>query len=232
MNFLRISSAIQQNAHNHPDGAILIPGGSAGEEFQSMRRRLMQEAQHSGNGFLARRIGESRTLRQAFERIRLGGALPVSGGNMADRYVVTSGSSAVSTSLKVMCALATGTTVTNELIAWDVTQNGALNATTAASQVDFQKTTTASSGGATATPNKFGAQADLAAQTTARVNDTTNGSTPTTYFSFFVPVVSGISYQYPLGREWTMTTSQFTGVAITGATAVSANYICNVYFSE
>lgn len=237
MNPLILTSHLNQVVKKHPGGAILIPG-DAMEEYQHRRREQLASYDNYGEfrRFELKRLGIEDIPIKTIERIMRALDIPmapeVAGATDYDTFVITSGSAAVATTLKVMAQMATGTALDNVMLGWDVYQNGALNATTAASQVDVQRQSGVSSGGATFTPNRLNPITPHAAATTVRINDTTNGATPTTLFSLFVPVVSGISYQYPLGRELAMTASSWLAFCITGATGVSANYIFNGYFAE
>lgn len=149
---------------------------------------------------------------------------------MAQVFLVTSGSAAlVANTLKTAVQLATGAAVQNRIVQVDITFNG-VTASAVPVQVDIVKTTGASSGGAAATPTKANTDARAAAATTARINDTTPGVLSAVQSSYFVPPTSGLSIQFPLGREPGMTVSEFWEVRLNAAAAVS--YIVNVWFEE
>jgi hypothetical protein len=138
---------------------------------------------------------------------------------MAQIYTVTSGQTAGATagSVKVAVALATGAQVRAKIIQVDVTLNGT-NAAAKPVKVEFVKTAAAPSGGSTYTPllNQPGGRTS---QTTARINDTTDGSTPVIQQGYLVPATSGMVMQFPLGREIEMSVSEFWEVRVTWQSA-------------
>lgn len=148
-------------------------------------------------------------------------------------YVVNSGKTAcASNAAKVAVALATGSAVTNTLVGFDVTFDGTSSSATPI-LVELVKTTAASSGGASATVQIVSANTSRSVQTTARINDTTDGSTPTVLAGWFVPPTGGFSYQWPLGREVEMPVSAFFEIRITTATGSGTpNYDVNLWFEE
>lgn len=151
---------------------------------------------------------------------------------MGQTYSVTTGltAGAVAGTAKVAIQLATGAQVSNVIAQLDVTFNG-VNAAAKPVLVELVKTTGASSGGATFTPLKEHARAN--AQTTARINDTTDGASPTVYKGYEVPPTSGMIIQYPLGREPELVLSDFWEVRITWVTGETvASYLVNVQFEE
>jgi hypothetical protein len=151
------------------------------------------------------------------------------------RYTVSSGkvAAAAAGTVKVAVQLATPATDTNTIHGIDVTfDSTASGAGAVAALVELVRTTGASSGGATSTPAPW-KKGQIASGTTARINDTTDGSAPSVLKSWLVPVVSGVLQQLPLGREVDMEASDFVEVRITlqsGATA--CNYDCNVDLEE
>lgn len=152
---------------------------------------------------------------------------------MAQIYSVTSGltAGAAAASIKASVALATGTQVRAKIIQIDVTLNGT-NSAGKPVKVELVKTTAAPSGGSTYTPllNQPGGRTS---QTTARINDTTDGSSPTIQQGFMVPCTSGICIQFPLGREPEMAVSEFWEVRITWQTSETVtDYLVNVWFEE
>lgn len=152
---------------------------------------------------------------------------------MPQLYSVTSGLTACATagSVKVAVALATGAQVRATITQIDVMFNGNTS-TEKPVKVELVKTTAAPSGGSTYTPllNQPGGRT---AQTTARINDTTDGSSPTIQQGYLVPATSGICFQYPLGREIEMAVSEFWEVRITLQSGAAANdYLVNVWFTE
>lgn len=152
---------------------------------------------------------------------------------MPQLYSVTSGltACAAAASVKVAVALATGSQVRATIVQVDVMFNGT-TATEKPIKVEFVKTTAAPSGGSTYTPllNQPGGRTS---QTTARINDTTDGSSPTIQQGYLVPATSGMCIQYPLGREIEMAVSEFWEVRITIQSGGAANdYLVNVWFTE
>lgn len=153
---------------------------------------------------------------------------------MARGYTVTSGlTSLAASTTKVACQLATGATVNNTIRSFDVSfDSTASGAGAVPVRVELVRATGASSGGATFTPLKT-YPADVAAITTARVNDTTDGTSPTILRSWLVSPTSGFSYQFPLGRELIMNNSDFLELRlISQAGMTTCNYEANIEFEE
>jgi hypothetical protein len=151
---------------------------------------------------------------------------------MGQLFSVTSGKTAgaAAGSVKVAVALATGAGVRNVITQIDVTLNGT-NAAAKPVLVELVKTTAAPSGGGTYTPIKV--QSRVASVTTARTNDTTDGSSPTIQQAWLVPATSGMVVQFPLGREIEMAPSEFWEVRVTWQSAETVtDYLVNVYFEE
>jgi hypothetical protein len=151
---------------------------------------------------------------------------------MGQLFSVTSGKTAgaAAGSVKVAVALATGSGVRNVITQIDVTLNGT-NAAAKPVLVELVKTTAAPSGGSTYTPIKV--QSRVASVTTARINDTTDGASPTIQQAWLVPATSGMVVQLPLGREIEMAPSEFWEVRITWQSAETVtDYLVNVYFEE
>lgn len=151
---------------------------------------------------------------------------------MSAVYVVSSGkTAAASTATKVAVQLATGSGITCKLIAFDVTFDGA-DATKTPIRVELAKTTGASSGGAAGTLNQVGGKTRTV-QTTARTNDTSDGSSPTVLAAWEVSPTSGMSMQFPLGREPEMDASAYLEIRVTTvAGSGTPNYDCNVWIEE
>lgn len=148
---------------------------------------------------------------------------------MAVQYVITTGSTALTAATaKTMIE---GTTDANgpppEWIALDITFNGT-TATAVPVTVDF--CTYAATGTGTAyTPKKFG-QAVGVARSTWKINDTVEPTTPVVLFSWFIPPTSGITYQWPLGRELFHPISTVQGIRLTAPAGVNA--IVNLTIEE
>ncbi|HLE52691.1 MAG TPA: hypothetical protein VI755_11550 [Anaerolineales bacterium] len=152
---------------------------------------------------------------------------------MPQLYSVTSGltAGAAAGSVKVAVALATGAQVRATITQIDVTLNGT-NAASKPVKVELVKTTAAPSGGSTYTPllNQPGGRTS---QTTARINDTTDGSSPTIQQGYLVPATSGMVIQFPLGREIELAVSEFWEVRVTWQSAETVtDYLVNVWFTE
>lgn len=155
--------------------------------------------------------------------------LAVRGGS-GNLYTVTGGAAAAVGAVKVMAQLATGATVDAVITQFDVTMDGT-NAAATPVAVDIASETGASSvSGSAYTPNKYGNPAGRAAQATARINDTTDGASPTVLKTYYVPPTSGLIIQSPLDREKGTGVSSFTAFRINAPAAV--NYKCNVEFAE
>ena len=152
---------------------------------------------------------------------------------MPQLYSVTSGltACAAAASVKVAVALATGAQVRAIITQIDVMFNG-ISSTAKPVKVELVKTTAAPSGGSTYTPilNQPGGRTS---QATARINDTTDGSSPTIQQGYLIPATSGMIIQLPLGREIEMAVSEFWEVRITLASSETViDYMCNVWFTE
>lgn len=151
---------------------------------------------------------------------------------MSQLFSVTSGltAGAAAGSIKVAIALAAGSTINGVLVGADITFDG-VNAAAVPVKVEWVSTTAAPSGGSTYTPNQIGAE--RASIITARVNDTTDGTSPTILAAWEIPPTSGVIQQLPLGREWKIPVSSFRELRVTwlsGQTVV--NYLANLYFEE
>lgn len=114
-----------------------------------------------------------------------------------------------------------------EWIAVDITFDG-VTATAVPVRVDF--CTYAATGTGTAnTPKKLG-QAQGNAQSTWKINDTVEPTTPTILFSWYVPPTSGLQYLWPLGRELFHGVSTVQGIRLTAPATVNA--IVNLVIEE
>ena len=148
-------------------------------------------------------------------------------------FVCTATAACASNAAKTAIQLATGTTVANAIVAFDISFDGA-DATKTPIIVTLEKPTAASSGGSTFTPLTLGPYATaVAAVTTSRVNDTTPGTGNVVYARWAVSPTSGFSYQFPLGRELTMRVSEFLELKVTTVTASGTPaYHANLWFEE
>lgn len=152
---------------------------------------------------------------------------------MAQLYSVTSGvtATAAAATVKVAIQLATPSTQSMVLVGLDVSCTGAASAGTWL--VELCHETGASSGGSTYTPNKYGVDQSKAALTTARINDTTDGASPTILQAWEVSNAGVFSYLWPLGRELFTTVSSWLAIRVTvpsgGATG---SYLASAIFEE
>lgn len=147
-------------------------------------------------------------------------------------YVVNTGKTAVvSNGLKIAVQVATGAGITCKLVQWDVSFDGA-DATKTPIRVELVKTTGASSGGAAGTFTQVQGKTRTV-QASCRTNDTSDGSSPTVLAAWEVSPTSGMSMQYPLGREVEMDASSYLEIRITTVTASGTpNYDVNVWIEE
>lgn len=139
---------------------------------------------------------------------------------MARRYVVqVSAMALVAATDKGAFELATPSTVDRVcIVAWCLTFDG-VTATNVPPAVDWIRTT-ATGTGTGFTPLTI--NTGVASVTTAKHSITTIGSTPTTYYPFYIPPTSGFCIQSPLGREEIeMLASQFWTLRINAANAVN-----------
>ena len=98
---------------------------------------------------------------------------------MGVQYSVQSGLTSIAASTtKVACAIATGTTVRATLVGFDISfDSTATGAGAVPVRVELVRVTAASSGGVIFTPILWD-KLQHAAVTTARINDTTDGTSP------------------------------------------------------
>lgn len=148
-------------------------------------------------------------------------------------FVVQSGKTAAgSNTTKVACQIATTSTKTCNIVAFDVSFDGT-TATNTPIEVKIVRPTAAGSGGSTFTPLLVSADASATSSTTARINDTTAGASGTLLASWFVPPTSGFSYQFPLGREIEAKVSEFYELQVVTVTGSGTpNYEANLWFEE
>lgn len=147
---------------------------------------------------------------------------------MTVQYVVTAGPTALAAATaKTMIELTTTANVPCEWVAVDITFDGT-TATATPVRVDF--CTYAATGTGTAyTPKRLG-QAIGTSQTTSKINDTVEPTTPVVVFSWYVPPTGGVMYQWPLGRELFHNVSTVQGIRLTAPATV--NTIVNLTFEE
>lgn len=122
---------------------------------------------------------------------------------MAETYSVTaSGVAASAATAKTVIEIAAGATVSGRLIAADVTFRGGVTTTSKEVLVELVRYATTGTGTAY-TPLKANGEGQArAANITAKTNMSAEPGTPTVLKSWYVPAVSGLLQQLPLGREW------------------------------
>jgi hypothetical protein len=146
-------------------------------------------------------------------------------------YTVTTGGVAlVAATAKTVAEITTGSGVTNAWVSFDVTFDGA-TATNVPVKVELVSYTGASTGTAF-TPLKANGEAqNVAATSTAKVNDTVEPTTPTVRRSWAIPPTSGVLFQFPLGREVAyMPVSSIYGIRCTAPNGV--NVYVQIDFEE
>jgi hypothetical protein len=147
---------------------------------------------------------------------------------MTVQYVTTTGATAlVAATAKTMIEVSSTANVPCEWVACEIMFDG-VTASAVPVRVDFC-TYTATGTGTGYTPKKLG-QAVGTAQSTVKINDTVEPSTPTILFSWYVPPTSGIWYQWPLGRELFQNVSTVQGIRLTSPAVVNA--IVNLTIEE
>jgi len=148
---------------------------------------------------------------------------------MAALFSVNSGYVAlVANTAKTFIELGTNATIDNVWTGLEITFNGV---TAAAEPVKVEIISLAATGtGTVYTPTRYGTNQGRAALTTAKVAMTVEGTGPSIITAVYVPPTSGLSSQWPLGRELGMTVSKFYGVRLTAVAAVNASV--NLIFEE
>lgn len=156
---------------------------------------------------------------------------------MANSYSISSGLTAcpAAGSVKVVAQAASTAGVQFEIPQIDISfDSTATGAGAVAVVVSLVRTTAASSGGATFTPGKLSNPDGPASNTTARINDTTDGTSPTVLWETLVyPTGLPFVLQYPLGRAWRSKVSDFIELRIKPQTGFTAcNYDGNLMIEE
>ena len=151
---------------------------------------------------------------------------------MADQlWVVTSGVYAVPTAGLAAVEVATGAGISNSWAGFDVTFDG-VTAAAVPAQINLMTFT----GTGTGTAITFGAahRANVSVQynpvSTVKVNMTVIGAGGIIVASYKCHPQAGLSYQFPLGREFGMGPSMFKGIQVIAPAAV--NCIVNLWFVE
>jgi hypothetical protein len=154
------------------------------------------------------------------------------------QYTVTTGKVSIAASVTnvVPISLACGATVAACLIGFDISFDSvATGAGAAPILVSVVRTSTVSSTtGAAYTPLAFNSLLHSAV-TTARTGDTVGGTLVGTGVlkSWLVSPTSGLSYQWPLGREIDVPHSTFLEVRLTSiAGMTTCNYVASLDFEE
>lgn len=139
---------------------------------------------------------------------------------MTVQYVTTTSNVALAAATaKTVIEVTTTANVPCEWVAVEITFDG-ITPTAVPVRVDFC-TYAATGTGTTYTPKKLG-QAVGTAQSTVKVNDTVEPTTPVILFSWWIPPTSGLVYQWPLGRELFQNVSTVQGIRLTAPAAVNA----------
>lgn len=154
---------------------------------------------------------------------------------MARKYSVNSGLTSIANSItKVLAQIATPSTSDCTVIAFEVTFDGPppSGSTNAPAKLELVRTTAASSGGSTATPAKW-MKDRAAAQSTARINDTSDGTSPTVLKGWEIPSGGGYADKFPLGREFELGVSDFWELRlVTPSGWTTQNYEANIDIEE
>lgn len=151
---------------------------------------------------------------------------------MANNFTIRANAASPSNTVKVACSIASTSTKTAKLTQLDISFDGVDNTKTPI-LVELVRTTSAPSGGASHTPALLGGDASVTSNCTARINDTTDGGSPTVLLSWYVPPTGGLSIQFPLGREPSLKISDFLELRVTTVTASGTpNYAAAITFEE
>ncbi len=149
-------------------------------------------------------------------------------------FTVNSGKVAsASAALKVAVQIASTSTKTCKIVGVDFTFDGTTATNTPILCEMVRETGASSTGGTAPTPVLAGGDASVTSNMTARINDTTDGASPTVLCGWLVPPTGGFSYQWPLGREITLKISDFVAARVTTvAGSGTPNYDVTIWFSE
>jgi hypothetical protein len=148
---------------------------------------------------------------------------------MAEVYSVTAGAVALTAATaKTVIEITTTSTKPARVVQWSATLDA--SAAAAGVKVELVRYTGASTGSAY-TPLKYNGEGQaIAAQTSAKTNDTVEPTTPTVVETYYIPNTAGIFVQYPLGREHYVPISTIWGIRVTSAAVV--NVSANLAFEE
>lgn len=149
---------------------------------------------------------------------------------MTVQYSVTTGlTSLTAATAKTMIEVNPSANVPAELISMDISSSYTTSATPITLLVELVSNTGTGTG-TSYTPKRYG-QAVGTAQSTVKINDTVEPSTPTVIAGWEIILPGGpFSYQWPLGREYLLTTSSFNGIRLTASATCSA--IVNAVIEE
>jgi len=153
---------------------------------------------------------------------------------MAALFTVNSGKTAcASAALKVAVQIASTSTKTCKIVGMDVSFDGTDSTKTPILVEMVRETGASSTGGSAPTPTLAGGDASVTSAMTARINDTTDGSSPTVLCGWLVSPTSGFSYQWPLGREITLKISDFVACRVTTVSGSGTpNYDVTLWYEE
>jgi hypothetical protein len=150
------------------------------------------------------------------------------------KYTVSSTTQSLAASTtRVAVQLATGAAVTNTIIGADITFDSTATGSGAiAVKVQIVRTTGASSGGTAPTPTPW-KKGQVASVTTARINDTTDGSSPTIIWEWLISPTAGIIYQLPMGRDIDMEASDFVELRLVSQSGMTTcDYSAQLHYAE
>ncbi len=151
------------------------------------------------------------------------------------KYTASSGTQSLAASTtRVAVQLATPSTATNTIIGGDITFDSTATGSGAiAIKVQIVRTTGASSTSGTAPAPAPWKKGQIASTTTARINDTTDGASPTVIWEWLISPTAGVIYQLPLGRDIDMEASDFVELRLVSqAGMTTCDYSAQLHFSE
>lgn len=147
-------------------------------------------------------------------------------------YSVRASAALPNNATKVAAQLATGANITNRIVGVDISFDGVDGSKKPVLVSLAKETGVSSTGGSAPTPVQLRGK-PRSAQSTARINDTTDGSAPTVLEAWYVPPTSGMSIQFPLGREIEMGASEFLALRVTTTEDLSGlTYDATLIFEE
>jgi hypothetical protein len=153
---------------------------------------------------------------------------------VARKYTITSGLTSIAASTTIVaCLLVTPSTESAVVIAADISFDSvATGAGAIPVRVAIVRVTGASSGGSTFTPATW-TKSGQAANCTARINDTTDGASPTILQEWLVPPTIPYPYQLPMSREYPLAASDFLELrCISQAGMTTCHLIGSLIFEE